>query len=83
MLAGEPLDDVPRDDLRFVVDLGLLRLAHDGGLEMANPMYREVIVRELATGPRASLPRLEATWLGSRARSRPTASSRARPVKTG
>ena len=63
MLAGEPLGDVPRDDLRFVVDLGLLRLAHDGGLEVANPIYREVIVRELTLGPRASLPKLQATWL--------------------
>lgn len=73
MLAGEPLGDVPRDDLRFVVDLGLLRLAHDGGLEVANPIYREVIVRELATGPRASLPRLEATWLDAEGRLDPDA----------
>ena len=58
MLAGETLGDVPRDDQRFVVDLGLLRSTHDGGLEVANPIYREVIVRELATGPRASLPQI-------------------------
>jgi hypothetical protein len=73
MLAGESLGDVPRDDQRFVVDLGLLRWAPDGGLEVANPIYREVIVRELATGPRASLPKLPATWLDAEGRLVPDA----------
>jgi len=68
MLAGETPGDVPRDDLRFLVDLGLLRLASDGGLVVANPIYREVIVRELATGPRAALPRIQPTWLDAEGR---------------
>jgi type II secretory pathway predicted ATPase ExeA len=73
MLAGETLGDVPRDDQRFLVDLGLLRGAPDGGLEVANPIYREVLVRELATGPRASLPKLRATWLDPEGRLDPDA----------
>lgn len=63
MLAGEMLGDIPEDDLRFVRDLGLLRLSEAGGLEVANPIYREIIVRTLAAGPRASLPQIPATWL--------------------
>jgi hypothetical protein len=63
MLAGDTLGDVPEDDRRFVVDLGLLRRSESGGLEVANPIYREVIVRTLAGGARDSLPQIPATWL--------------------
>ena len=63
MLAGEPLGDVPDDDRRFATDLGLVRLSAEGGLEVANPIYREVIVRVLASGPRDSLPQIATTWL--------------------
>lgn len=73
MLAGETMGDLPRDDQRFAVDLGLVRWANDGGLEVANPIYREVIVRELASGPRASLPKLHATWLDAEGRLDPDA----------
>jgi hypothetical protein len=48
MLAGDTLGDIPEDDRRFAVDLGLLRRSESGGLEVANPIYREVIVRTLA-----------------------------------
>jgi hypothetical protein len=64
MLAGEALGDVPADDLRFAQDLGLVRLSSQGGLEVANPIYREVIVRTLAGTARASLPQMPVTWLG-------------------
>jgi type II secretory pathway predicted ATPase ExeA len=73
MLSGETLGDLPRDDQRFVVDLGLVRWTDEGGLEVANPIYREVIVRELAQGPRASLPKLHATWLDAQGRLDPDA----------
>ncbi len=63
MLAGLSLGDVPEDDLRFVQDLGLVRMAATGGLEMANPIYREIVPRTLAYTAVASLPRLPATWL--------------------
>jgi hypothetical protein len=64
MLAGEFLGDVPEDDRRFALDLGLVRRTDEGGLEVANPIYREVIVRALASGTRDSLPRIAPTWLG-------------------
>ncbi len=63
MLAGRALGDVPEDDLRFVQDLGLVRVAPAGGLEMANPLYREVIPRVLSNTAFASLPPQTATWL--------------------
>jgi len=63
MLAGLALGDVPEDDLRFVQDLGLVRIAPTGGLEMANPIYREVIPRVLASTAFASLPPQPNTWV--------------------
>lgn len=63
MLAGELLGNVPEDDRRFAMDLGLVRASDEGGLEIANPIYREVIARRLAGGVRATLPRIEPSWL--------------------
>jgi hypothetical protein len=63
MLGGESPGDLPSEDIRFATDLGLLRHTRSGGLEVANPIYREIIVRELAVSPRASLPRIAPTWL--------------------
>jgi type II secretory pathway predicted ATPase ExeA len=65
MLAGLALGDVPVDDLRFVQDLGLVRPDPEGGLVIANPIYREVLPRVLATTAIASLPRIAPTWLTS------------------
>lgn len=63
MLAGETLGEVSEDDRRFAVDLGLVRRSEAGGLEVANPIYREVIVRTLAGGAADSLPQIPITWL--------------------
>lgn len=66
MLAGDVLGDLPRDDLRFVVDLGLVRWSEEGGLEVANPIYRGRMDRcvrvgdgrgHVLTPPRSSAPR--------------------------
>ncbi len=49
MLSGEnamELASMPPDDLQYVLDLGLIVKA-PGGLQIANPIYREVIPREL------------------------------------
>ncbi len=62
LLAGLALGEVPTDDLRFVQDLGLVRLAPTGGLEVANPLYREVIPQVLANTAFASLPPQSVTW---------------------
>ncbi|WP_304608699.1 hypothetical protein [Hyalangium versicolor] len=64
MLAGRSLGDVSEDDLRFVEDLGLVRIASTGGIEIANPIYREIIPRALANTAFASLPPQRTTpWL--------------------
>ncbi|MEM8641366.1 MAG: ATP-binding protein [Cyanobacteria bacterium P01_G01_bin.54] len=63
MLAGQPLGDIPRDDREFAIDLGLLRRHPAGGLVIANPIYREVLPRMLASGPQDSLPLIAPTWL--------------------
>ena len=63
MLAGSIPGALPRDDVRFVCDLGLLRESKEGGLTVANPIYREVIVRDLAATPGAVLPVIAPSWL--------------------
>jgi hypothetical protein len=63
ILAGEALGAVPEDDLRYVQDLGLVRPSAEGGLVIANAIYREVIPSSLAGAAIASLPQIPATWL--------------------
>jgi hypothetical protein len=63
ILSGGTLDNVPEDDRQFVVDLGLARRDPVSGLEIANPIYREVIPRALAGGPQDSLLFIKPTWL--------------------
>ncbi len=63
MLAGRTLENVPADDRQYVIDLGLTRRDPKGGLVIANPIYREVLPRVLASGPQDSLPIIQPTWL--------------------
>ncbi|MBR8839746.1 MAG: AAA-like domain-containing protein [Stigonema ocellatum SAG 48.90 = DSM 106950] len=63
MLAGLELGDVPNDDIQFVIDLGLCKMDPQGGLTIANPIYREVLPRVLTVTPSASLPKIAPTWL--------------------
>ena len=63
MLAGTLMDSVTEDDRQYLVDLGLLRREGAGGLVVANPIYREVLPRALASGPQDTLPRIAPTWL--------------------
>jgi hypothetical protein len=63
MLAGQEMGDIPNDDIRFVMDLGLCRMDPLGGLTIANPIYREVLPRVLTVTPSASLPQIQPTWL--------------------
>jgi type II secretory pathway predicted ATPase ExeA len=55
MLTGEELMETPEDDRRFVVDLGLVRKINGGHLEIANPIYREIIPRVLAGSAQESI----------------------------
>jgi hypothetical protein len=45
MIAGRFLGDIPEDDRRFAVELGLLRRNAEGALELANPIYRDLTLR--------------------------------------
>ncbi len=62
-MAGEELDAVLSDDRQFLVDLGLVVRSPAGGLTPANPIYREVLPRLLASGPQDSLPMIQPQWL--------------------
>ncbi|WP_242470671.1 hypothetical protein [Thiocystis violacea] len=63
MLGGTALGEAFEEDRGYLVDLGLLRRDGAGGLVIANPIYREVLPRALASGPQDSLPRIAPTWL--------------------
>jgi hypothetical protein len=65
MLAGTLPGVVPEADRDYLLDLGLLRRAQGGGLVIANPIYREVLPRALASGPQDSLPQISPTWLNA------------------
>ena len=63
MIAGDALPEVSVEDQQYLIDLGLLRIDVHGGLVVANAIYREVILRYLASSSRASLPHIAPTWL--------------------
>jgi hypothetical protein len=63
LLAGKSPSDLPADDMRFVLDLGLVSQSNGGGIVIANPIYREVIPYMLSFVTRASLPQIAPTWL--------------------
>ncbi|NET36873.1 MAG: ATP-binding protein [Cyanothece sp. SIO1E1] len=63
MLAGQELGDIPSDDVQFLIDLGLCRMSLQGGLAIANPIYREVLPQVLSQTPQASLPQISPSWL--------------------
>ncbi|WP_293129513.1 ATP-binding protein [Microcoleus sp. bin38.metabat.b11b12b14.051] len=63
ILAGLELGNVPNDDIQFLIDLGLCKMDPQGGLTIANPIYREVLPRVLTVTPMASLPQIAPSWL--------------------
>lgn len=63
LLAGTEPGVVSQDDRDYLIDLGLLRRDGAGGLVVANPIYREVLPRALASGPQDALPRISPAWL--------------------
>lgn len=63
LLAGQELGVVPSDDRQFLVDLGLVVRHPAGGLAPANPIYREVLPRVLASGTQDTLPVIQPAWL--------------------
>lgn len=63
MLAGTELQDVPNDDIQFLLDLGLCVSSPEGGLTIANPIYREILPRVLTVTPMAAMPQISPSWL--------------------
>jgi hypothetical protein len=64
MLSGDfPPSAWPLDELRYVQDLGLVR-EEAGALEVANPIYRQIIARTLVEGTRLGMGRMDPVWLG-------------------
>jgi hypothetical protein len=61
ILAGDELLEAPDDDRRFVIDLGLVRKVNGGNLQIANPIYQEIIPRVLAGSAQDSIVQ-EAKW---------------------
>lgn len=63
MLAGgSPTDEPLDDDLAYVMGLGLIARRH-GGVEIANPIYREVIPRALTWAQQVTLPQQTAWYV--------------------
>ena len=66
ILAGNlPIHPIPRDDIDYVIDLGLVKQEIGSDLQIANPIYQEVIPRELASTTQTFLPAIYPTWLNS------------------
>ena len=63
ILSGQELVNTPEDDLRYVLDLGLCNRDSRGGIQIANPIYREVIPKVLSSITIASLTSIAPTWL--------------------
>ena len=59
LLSGAEAHSLPSDDLMYVRDLGLI--STDDPVHIANPIYREVIPRELTYTTQATLAQ-EAAW---------------------
>ena len=60
LLSGEtPSGGIPDDDVDYVRDLGLI--ARDGPIRIANPIYREVVPRQLVHGDQDFLNQ-ETAW---------------------
>lgn len=64
MLAGEPLAaDVLSDDVTYALGLGLISRRDGGTLEVANPIYREVVPRALSWVRQGSIPNQPAWYV--------------------
>ena len=58
--GGSDIDTIPTDDLQYVRDLGLIRRA--APIAIANPVYREVIPRELTWTIQETMVTREPAW---------------------
>ena len=63
LLSGAEPRDLVADELQYVRDLGLV--APDDPLRMANPIYREVVPRELTFGTQATMTQTTASYVAA------------------
>ncbi len=64
IVASEELDQLNNDDTQYVLDLGLIRRGKGAPLEIANPIYQEIIPRELSQTAQDSIPaQFSPVWL--------------------
>ena len=63
IVAGRGPDNVPDDDVRYALDLGLIRRGSEGGVVISNPIYSAIIPRMLGYVTRHGLPQIPAVWL--------------------
>jgi hypothetical protein len=69
LLAGADLaEGFKKDDVDYVRDLGLIRQDVAGGIEIANPIYREVIPRELGWTTQSGMAQQRAWYLNRQGR---------------
>jgi hypothetical protein len=63
VLLGDAPHTIPydSDDFQHVLDLGLIQRGPDGA-EAANPLYREVLARQLSYNVQAAVPRPDWPW---------------------
>ena len=62
MLTGEAFEqDFKPDDVGYVVDLGLINQDRNGALSIANPIYQEIIPRELSWSAQTGMA-LNPSW---------------------
>ena len=66
ILSGSmsPPDMYP-DDIQYALDLGLVQVGERGDIEIANPVYREIIPRVLGMTARLFIPALHPVWLNA------------------
>jgi hypothetical protein len=62
-VGSEEPRDIPDDDLEYVEDLGLIR--RRPRLEVSNPIYREVLPRELTRSTEATITQEPAWYVGA------------------
>ncbi len=62
MLDGTELENIPQDDIQYVLDLGLITRSKSG-LVISNAIYREIIPRELSLITQYNLePLYQSSW---------------------
>ncbi len=63
IIAGKSTpENFPEDDIEYVIDLGLI-VRHEGTLQIANPIYQEILPRALVAGTQDSITQKLAWYL--------------------